>query len=82
MRNLVIAATAVFAISSAASLMPAEAETLGQGVSRAVDVVNPVQSAGCYRWGETGYHWYRSCLGPGWLYPHQRHCRKGVCAYR
>jgi hypothetical protein len=45
---------AVFAMSSAVSLTPAGAETLGQGVSRAVDAVNPVQSAGCYRWGETG----------------------------
>jgi hypothetical protein len=27
--------------------------------------------AGGYRLGETGYHWYRYCVGPHWLYPHQ-----------
>jgi hypothetical protein len=37
---------------------------------------------GCYRWGETGYHWYDFCLGPSWLYPHQRVCRQGYCWYR
>jgi hypothetical protein len=36
---------------------------------------------GCYRWGETGYHWYPFCLGPPWLYPHQRVCRGGYCWY-
>ena len=82
MRIIIIATAAVLAISSAVSPMPAEAATLGQGMNRAVDAVDPVQNAGCYRLGETGYHWYRSCVGPGWLYPHQRHCRKGVCVYR
>jgi hypothetical protein len=38
--------------------------------------------AGCYRWGETGYHWYRFCFGPGFIYPHQRVCRNGHCWYR
>jgi hypothetical protein len=37
---------------------------------------------GCYRWGETGYHWYNFCLGPSWLYPHQRVCHRGYCWYR
>jgi hypothetical protein len=32
--------------------------------------------------GLTGYHWYRFCLGPGVLYPHQRVCRNGYCWYR
>ncbi len=31
--------------------------------------------AGCYRWGETGHHWYRYCWGPHVMYPHHRHCR-------
>ncbi len=39
-------------------------------------------SAGCYRLGETGYHWYRFCFGPAFLYPHQRVCRRGYCWYR
>ena len=38
--------------------------------------------AGCIRLGETGYHWYRYCLGPSLLYPHQRVCRHGHCWYR
>jgi hypothetical protein len=32
--------------------------------------------------GETGYHWYRFCFGPAFLYPHQRICRHGYCWYR
>ncbi len=38
--------------------------------------------AGCYRRGETGSHWYRSCWGPRFLYPHRRVCRHGYCWYR
>jgi hypothetical protein len=30
--------------------------------------------AGCLRLGETGYHWYRYCIGPRFLYPHRRYC--------
>ncbi len=40
-------------------------------------------SAGCYRLGETGYHWYRYCVGPRIMYPHHRVCnRYGHCWYR
>ena len=38
--------------------------------------------AGCYRLGETGYHWYRSARVPRVLYPHRRVCRNGHCWYR
>jgi hypothetical protein len=39
--------------------------------------------AGCARWGASGYHFYRSCVGPRFLYPHRRQCyRDGFCAYR
>ena len=38
-------------------------------------------SAGCYRLGVTGYHWYRFCAGPRFMYPHYRHCRNGYCWY-
>ncbi len=38
--------------------------------------------AGCYRLGLTGYHWYRFCAGPRFLYPHERVCRHGHCWYR
>jgi hypothetical protein len=30
--------------------------------------------AGCYRLGLSGYHWYRSCVGPRIMYPHHRYC--------
>ena len=40
-------------------------------------------SAGCYRLGVTGYHWYNFCAGPGFIYPHQRVCNhNGYCWYR
>ncbi len=38
--------------------------------------------AGCYRLGLTGYHWYHFCVGPRFIYPHQRVCRHGHCWYR
>jgi hypothetical protein len=38
--------------------------------------------AGCYRLGATGDHWYRSCVGPRFLYPHHRHCHRHYgCRY-
>lgn len=37
--------------------------------------------ARCARWGETGYHYYRSCWGPSFLYPHHRRCHHGHCYY-
>ncbi|MGO9741316.1 MAG: hypothetical protein ACLPN5_07350 [Roseiarcus sp.] len=37
--------------------------------------------AGCYRLGLTGFHWYRFCAGPRFLYPHHRVCRHGHCWY-
>ena len=30
--------------------------------------------AGCYRLGLSGYHWYRSSIGPPIMYPHHRSC--------
>ena len=45
-------------------------------------LVPSAAEAGCYRLGETGYHWYRYCLGPGFIYPHRRTCnRHGWCWY-
>jgi hypothetical protein len=44
--------------------------------------IQPVEKVGCYRLGETGYHWYNFCFGPNWLYPHRRICRHGQCWYR
>jgi hypothetical protein len=39
-------------------------------------------SAGCYRMGLSGYHHYRSCIGPHFMYPHHRVCRHHHCWYR
>ena len=39
-------------------------------------LVSDAAYAGCYRMGPSGYHHYRSCVGPGFLYPHHRHCRR------
>ncbi|MGE5156663.1 MAG: hypothetical protein ACM3OF_00820 [Gemmatimonas sp.] len=56
---------------------------VGAAVILSVGVALPSRAeAGCYRLGETGYHWYRSCLGPHWIYPHRRVCRHGHCWYR
>ncbi|WP_155253559.1 hypothetical protein [Bradyrhizobium japonicum] len=53
------------------------------GAIVAVGALTPTRAeAGCYRLGETGYHWYRSCWGPHWIYPHRRVCRRGHCWYR
>jgi hypothetical protein len=55
---------------------------VGVSIQTAIADVNPFQTAGCYRLGETGYHWYSFCLGPRFLYPHHRICRHSYCYYR
>lgn len=80
-RSAIFAAAAI----SAAALAPTVANALttvnpsvvGTGTS-----VAPIEKAGCYRLGETGYHWYAFCLGPDWLYPHRRICHHGSCTYQ
>jgi hypothetical protein len=47
----------------------------------AVSLMSTAASAGCARWGETGYHFYHSCAGPAFLYPHHRQCHNGICLY-
>jgi hypothetical protein len=38
---------------------------------------------GCFRWGETGNHWYSFCLGPDFFYPHRKTCNSaGWCTFR
>ncbi len=57
--------------------------TLAAAAAMSAIVLMPVAAeAGCYRVGETGYHWYGFCAGPGFLYPHHRICRNGHCWYR
>jgi hypothetical protein len=48
----------------------------------AAALIPTAAEAGCYRLGETGYHWYRYCFGPRFMYPHHRVCRNGYCYYR
>lgn len=55
---------------------------VGESIQTAIAEINPFQTAGCYRLGETGYHWYHSCWGPRFLYPHRRICHHGYCYYR
>jgi hypothetical protein len=43
--------------------------------------VHHVRAPGCYRLGLSGYRWYRSCVGPSFLYPHHRVCHRGYCRY-
>jgi opacity protein-like surface antigen len=59
------------------ALLVAAAATL-----TAVALTSTTADAGCYRVGETGYHWYHFCAGPAALYPHERVCRNGQCWYR
>jgi hypothetical protein len=79
--NRLVVVTAAALCAAAVSSTPSQA-AVGQGIAAAVDAINSVEKAGCYRLGETGYHRYRSCIGPTWLYPHQRVCRRGSCWYR
>lgn len=71
-------------ISMACSAVPLSANAYPAGPVGAAlaTAVNPVEPAGCYRLGLSGYHWYRWCIGPSWLYPHRRICRHGYCWYR
>jgi opacity protein-like surface antigen len=48
----------------------------------ALTAATPADAAGCYRVGTTGYHWYKFCAGPSFLYPHRRVCHNGRCWYR
>lgn len=79
MRNLTVMIVAI--VLGALASTPSKA-AVGQSIQTAVADVNPFQTAGCYRLGETGYHWYSFCLGPRFLYPHHRICRHGYCYYR
>jgi hypothetical protein len=54
---------------------------LAAGILSAGSLFSTAQ-AGCYRLGETGYHWYHFCLGPHFVYPHHRICHNGYCYYR
>ncbi len=80
MHKLVVVTAAVLCASAVPST--ASPAGVGQGIAATIDAIDTVEKVGCYRLGETGYHWYRFCFGPTWLYPHQRVCRRGYCWYR
>lgn len=45
--------------------------------------LTPAGNHGCFRWGETGDHWYSFCLGPDFFYPHRKTCNSaGWCTFR
>ena len=86
MHKLVViaAAGAVFfaATVSSATSYGAVGQGMGGTIDAAIDTIASIEKVGCYRLGETGYHWYRYCFGPAFIYPHQRVCRNGYCWYR
>jgi hypothetical protein len=67
-----IALLVVAAATFAATAWPASAQ----------QVVVGGWNSGCYRLGDTGYHWYDFCLGPNIAYPHKRVCDHGNCTYQ
>ena len=77
MRRSVLALTAAAAVTAGGAMMsgPAGAVILGgpEGIRGAVDTVNPVEHAGCYRYGWHGWGWYPFCRrfygGYGWDRP-------------
>ena len=72
MRKLVTIAAGGAVLYVAVVLPTTLHAAVGRSLAAAIEATDPVEKAGCYRLGETGYHWYRFCFGPAWLYPHQR----------
>jgi hypothetical protein len=70
MRKFALLAVA-FATLSASAVAPAYAQVQVGG-----------WNSGCFRWGDSGYHWYGFCLGPNVAYPHKRVCDRGACLYQ
>jgi hypothetical protein len=84
MRNRIM--TFAAAILTIAAFTPGALAAVGAGsqpsVMATATAPNPIETIGCYRLGETGYHWYHWCLGPHFLYPHHHVCHHGHCWYR
>jgi hypothetical protein len=84
MRKSVLAVTAAAAVLAGGVMTsgPAGALTVGgpEGIRGALDTVNPVEQAGCWRYGWHGWGWYPFCRryyggygwGPGWRW-HRGH---------
>jgi hypothetical protein len=77
--KLVVAAAASAVLCTATVSATTSHAAMGQSMAAAIDAIDPIEKVGCFRLGETGYHWYRFCFGPTWLYPHHRVCRHGYC---
>ncbi len=81
MRRSVLALTAAAAMLVGGATMsgPAGAMSVGgsEGIHGALDTVNPVEQAGCWRHGWHGWGWYPYCrryYGYGWRWHrHHRH---------
>jgi hypothetical protein len=82
MHKLAIIIASAATVSAGSLLSTASHAAVGRSIDAVIADINPIEKAGCYRWGETGYHWYRFCLGPRFIYPHRRVCRNGYCYYR
>jgi len=74
MRKLAVTVAALVSIGTPASTGSPAA--ISGSVDAAIDAAVPIENAGCFRLGWSGYHWYRYCAGPYGLYPHQRVCRR------
>jgi hypothetical protein len=75
------------AVMAAAGLLPTAAAAMVGAGARPIEMAarSPayqVDHVGCYRLGLSGYRWYRSCIGPRFMYPHHRICHRHHCYYR
>jgi len=82
MRKLAVAVSLAALVSIGTVASTGSLAAIGGSVDAAIDAAVRIEKAGCFRLGWSGYHWYRYCAGPYWLYPHQRVCRRGFCWYR
>ena len=77
-----VAATLLTLGTALCGTPPASALPAAPAIGPTLTAASSLEKAGCYRLGETGYHWYRWCVGPTWVYPHHRACHHGECYYR
>lgn len=82
MRKVSILLAVLIAVSTGSLSSTGAKAAVGRSIGTAISAVSPIEMTSCYRLGETGYHWYRFCVGPYWLYPHRRYCHHGYCYYR
>jgi hypothetical protein len=67
-----VAISAVAGLAALVAAGPASAFGVPGMSPAATNPTTAIERAGCVRLGETGYHWYRFCVGPSFLYPHYR----------